>query len=222
VKPKILVSVPNTGWIHRNVAFSLLRIMGDQRVSTNIIMPVNIPYENNLNKITRQFLKEEYDFWLNIDSDNPPKNNPIDLVFLNLDLVGLPTPVWANMKEGDYPIYWNGLDEKQSVCTCKKTICECADVGWSPHKNMRGLQEVDAIGTGCFIVSRRVMLSIKKPFVREVDEDGCVTRGHDYLFCKRVKEGGFRIFCHYDYPCQHFHELEIGEIAGSMMMVKNG
>jgi len=208
-KPNVLISVPNgRGWVHKHVVFALLRLQSDNRVDKNIILPTHKPYVHNLHLVMRDFLKGDYTHWLSMDDDNPPRNNPLDLVFMDLDVVGLPTPVWANMKEGDYPIYWNALDEVED--------------GFKPHKECKGLQKVDAIGSGCMLISRRVIEALKdqKPFMREWNEEGIVEVGCDYSFCKKVRAAGFHVWAHYDYPCYHFNEIEIGEIAGAFADLK--
>ena len=146
------------------------------------------------------FLNGGEDYWLSIDDDNPPTRNPLDLVNLDLDLVGLPTPVWHNSAAGDCPYYFNALDEVGD--------------GWKPHKACEGLQEVDAIGSGCFLVARRVILAIydQQPFMRQWRNDGRVSVGCDYSFCQKVKRSGFKIHAHYDYPCEHFVELPLIEV----------
>ena len=119
-KPRVLVSVPSgDGWVHKFSVFSLMKMQGDNRVQATFIIPTHKPYVNNLHKIKNDFLKGKYDFWISFDDDNAPMKNPFDLVFLNKDIIGCPTPVWANIKVGDYPVYWNALDEK--------------DDGWVPQ-----------------------------------------------------------------------------------------
>lgn len=146
------------------------------------------------------FLDGGEDYWLSMDDDNPPLRNPLDLIELNCDLIGLPTPVWANMKPGDRPWYFNAMDRTPE--------------GFVPHEPCEGLQEVDAIGSGCFIVSRRVMLSLREqqPFARQWNADGTVHIGGDFSFCDKVKAAGFRIFAHFDYLCDHFNELPLLEV----------
>ena len=209
-KPKVLISVPNTGWIHKIVGIALLRLIQDNRVAATIIMPSHNPYENNLNHIAKDFVNGEYDFWLNIDSDNPPLNNPIDLVFLDLDMVALPTPQCHIDKNhpGERPYYW--------------VACNRVEGGYKEHQNKSGLQEVDAVGSGCMLISRRVLLRIKKPFERIYDEDGCVTIGADFNFCRKVKEAGFKIHVNYNYPCQHFKEVEMIEMIKAFEGVHRG
>ena len=198
---KVLISVCNTGWVHKHVAMALLKIQQDPRHQATVIMPTWVPYEHNLNRVVKDMINvyKDHDFWLNMDSDNPPVNNPLDLVELDKDVRGLPTPVWANMKPGDQPYYYNVLDKKPGT------------EGWKPAVG-EGLTEVDVTGSGCMLIHRRVLEKLDKPlFMREYDKDGIVTRGHDYLFCEHAQDAGFKIWTHFDYPCYHFNETELGE-----------
>ncbi len=203
---KILVSVPNTGSIHKLVSFALLKLIQDKRYKVNIIQPQHNPYENNLHHIVNDFMAGDYDFWLNIDSDNPPESNPLDLVAYNLDVIGLPTPVWhfTGKTKGERPIYENAY---------KYVPSEDAYTEW-PDKV--GLQKVDAVGTGCVLYNRRVFENPemrKAPFQRIWNADGTVERGNDIAFCERATAQGFLIFAHYDFKCLHFSELELHEVA---------
>lgn len=196
-KIKILVSVCNLCWIHKLVVFALLRLQLDQRYHITIILPTHNPYENNLNHVVKD-LREVYtdhDFWLNIDADNPPLSNPLDYISHNLDIVGFPTPVWHDKVAGDRPWYFNAVNEKNG--------------GWIPAIG-EGLIEVDAVGSGCMLVHRRVCETVIRPlFVREIDEDGCVIRGHDYLFCNKAKRAGFKVWAAFDSPCTHIVENDL-------------
>ncbi len=203
---KILVSVPNTGDIKKHVCMATDKILSDERYDVKIIRPTHNPYENNLHHIVNDFMAGDYDFWLNIDSDNPPESNPLDLVAYDLDVIGLPTPVWhyTGKIKGERPIYENAY---------KYVPGKDAYTEW-PNKN--GLQRVDAVGTGCVLYSRRVFENPemrKAPFQRRYNIDGTVERGNDIAFCERAKEQGFLIFTHYDYRCKHFSELELHEVG---------
>ncbi len=206
MRPRTLITVPNgRGWIHKHVTLALLRMMRDPAgCEINIMLPTHAPYVHNLHVIREEFLSGPYDYWLSMDDDNPPMRNPLELVQLDLDVVGCPTPVWANLKPDEPPIYWNAMDE---------VIADDGTVAFRPHSICRGLQEVDAIGSGCFLVARRVMETLRAPFMREWNSNGTVETGGDFAFGKRARAAGFRIYAHYDYACQHFHEIEIGEVA---------
>ena len=201
MQKKVLISVPNTGWIHKHVAFALLKLQQDKRHDVTIILPTHNPLENNQHHIVNDFLAGDYDFWISFDSDNPPKANVLDLVDLNRDIIGCPTPVWHTGKLGERPYYWNVYDKEGDA--------------YAEHKEMEGLQKVDATGMGCFIISRRVFLNKemqKGAFTRKLNPDGTVLKGNDISFCERATEQGFEIFAHYDYPCMHFNEVEATEI----------
>jgi hypothetical protein len=189
------------------VAFVLLNLQMDNRYSLKIIMPTHNPYENNLHHIVNDFIDSDCDFWLNIDSDNPPMNNPLDLVELDRDIIGLPTPVWhftGKEKKGERPIYWNAYDYVNSEDAYKE------------HNPKAGLQKVDAVGTGCLLISKRIFLNEKMrkgAFTRQLNSDGTVNKGNDISFCELSRSLGFNIYCHYDYPCMHFNELELNEVV---------
>ena len=205
-RKRVLVSVPNTGWIHKHVVFTLLKLQKEKRHDLKIILPTHRPLENNLHHIIKDFIEGEYDFWLEIDSDNPPINNPIDLVDYDRDIIGLPTPIihFDKNKLGEQPVYWGAYDyvkEKDA---------------YRPHREMEGLQRVDAISSGCFLISKRVFMNKemrKGVFTRTLYEDGRVDKGTDISFCERARKQGFEIYTHYGYPCRHFNEIEINEMV---------
>lgn len=210
---KVLVTVPNTGWIHKNVAFALLKLQQDKRYELKIILPTHNPLENNQHHIVKDFILGKFDYWLSFDSDNPPMNNPLDLIELNKDIIGCPTPVWhfSGKVKGERPIYWNAYDYVED----KKAYKE--------HETKEGLQKVDAIGTGCFLINKRVFENLemrKAPFSRTLYPDGRVEKGNDISFCERAKKQGFEIFAHYSYPCNHFNELELTEVIKAFSEVE--
>jgi hypothetical protein len=202
---KVLISFPNTGWIHKHVFMAGIKLMSDGRYKSTIIVPTNNPYENNLHHIRNDFIAGGYDYWLNIDADNPPMNNPLDLIELDKDIIGCPTPVYhfTDKIKGERPWYEN---------VYKYVPEEDAYLEWP---NKVGLQKVDAVGTGCLLMARRVFDEVdmrKACFSRQHNPDGTVNKGNDISFCERARELGFGIWAHYGYRCQHFNELEMHEV----------
>ena len=169
--------------------------------------------EHTHHLVLNDFMKGDFDFWLNIDSDNPPRKNPLDLIDLDLDIVGCPTPVWHFKREkvGERPIYWNAYKWNE------------AKQGYNEWPVKEGLQMVDAIGFGCFLFNRRVFEDPrmrKAPFQRTYHEDGTVDRGLDLAFSERARKNGHRIFAHYGYPCNHFNELALIEVIQAHQELK--
>ncbi len=205
---KVLITVPNLHWIHKLVVHRLLLLQQDRRYGVTIQMPSNKPFENNLHHIINDFMAGDWDFWLSMDDDNPPEQNPLDLVELDKDIIGLPTPIWHYTgKKGERPIYWNGYDYRPG------------NDAYAEHEPKEGLTRVDAIGTGCFMIARRVFENPelrKGAFTRKLNADGTVNKGNDISFCERAREQGFEIWAHYGYSCRHVSEVELAEVEQSI------
>ena len=209
---KVLFTVPTNPshpYIHKACVSPIVKILGDSRHSVRFMSPSHRPFENNLHHIVNTFLKGDYDYWLSFDADNPPRRNPLDLIEFDRDIMGCPTPILHFGKIGERPVYYSAYKKKEGGYT-----------EWRPQK---GLQKVDAIGTGCFLIARRVFLNKelhKGAFTRKLNEDGTVNKGNDISFCERVTEQGFEIWTHFDYPCNHHNEVEINEMKKYMLGYK--
>jgi hypothetical protein len=207
-KKKVFVTVPCVGWLRREIKEVFMHLLTDERVFCTFMDPVHKPVENNMMHCVKHFMAGDADFWLSMDSDNPPFKNPLDLVFLNKDIVGCPTPIWKweDSEETNYrPIQWNAFRYKPETDN------------YTEHQPKKGLQKVDAIGSGCFVVARRVF---ENPVMRTTGwhrkwcpEQGTVYKGLDISFCERAREQGFEVYAHFDYPCDHFCEMSLVEIS---------
>jgi len=201
-RPRIYINVPNLNWVHYSVAAALLRYRLDNRVDVNVELSTHRPYVQNLNRGVKNFMESDYDFWLNMDADNAPKRNPFDLAFLDRDVIGLAVPIWKDR-----------LDEKKKLVRGHCFLSGMKRVtktGYAPHQVYdQGIQEVDAVGSGCMMVARRVFEGMNAPFMRKFNKEGLVTLGCDYYFSQKAKRNGWRIWCHFDYICRHFKELEL-------------
>lgn len=228
-RKKVLVACCNgRGWIHKGVVFAAMKMIQDPRHSVTFIAPTHSPYVQNLHKTVNDFLNRGDDFLLIMDDDNPPLRNPIDLVELDCDVVGLPTPVWHSAVKGDRPFYLNALNEVRDVAGKVEGFKPVDSI---PGFDLNGLQEVDAVGTGCVLIARRVLIELMRrcvgnpmetPFMRRWNDRGEVEMGNDYAFCSRARDAGFKIRAHFDYTCQHFNELELQETVGSFQALHAG
>ncbi len=210
-KKKVLLTFPTSPanpYLHKHVVFASWRIIADPRFEITPLIPSHNPLENNLNKIVKEFIAGDFDYWLSIDSDNPPFANPLDDVELDLDIIGFPTPVWHydgdESKKGERPIYYNALVKHED--------------GFRPFDPIPGLHSVDAIGGGCFLIARRVFEHPdmqKGAFLRIYDREGIVEVGNDIAFSMRAKAAGFNIYADFDRPCRHFNEIELFEVVAA-------
>jgi len=194
-KKKIYVAVLNQGNIRADLNLVLMRMMQDGRHSLKITYPSLKDIAHNRNQIVKDFLKSGYDYLLMLDDDTVPQHNILDLVYLDKDIIGVPYPQW---NEGD--IYWVVMDKVEDGY---KAI---------PIKERGGLKKVDALGTGCILIARRVLEEIKAPFMRKWSDEGLAEIGLDFYFCDKAREKGFEVWCHWNYPCEHYKNIGLMQV----------
>ena len=193
---KVLFTIPNgNGLMHKECHMAAIKIMGDGRYKVDHSCPTLAPYAHNLNTCVQAVLDGGYDYWLTFDDDNPPLYNPLDRVGDNLDVCGFPTLVW-NQRENP-PFYFNAFIEHEDK--------------YKPWPTCEGLQEVDAIGSGCMLIARRVLEALQdnQPFCRIWDDKGLVELGGDLNFCRKARAAGYRIWADYERPCEHWKHIPI-------------
>lgn len=202
---KVFITVPCLDDMSRHVVMRLLQLQSDERYQVDFCFPSFTPSEACRSHALGAFLEGEYHYWLSIDSDNPPSRNPLDLVELDLDLVGCPTPVWQYSGDAGLPtLIWNVYQVD-------------AEKNHLPYILGQGLQRVDAIGTGCFLAARRVFSHPglqDAPFARRWSHDGTITLGSDLALCERVRAAGFKIWVHWDHLCSHYSPINLLEVMG--------
>lgn len=69
-----------------------------------------------------------------------------------------------------------------------------------------GLQEVDAIGTGCLLIRRDVLEKMQRPWFEFSDR-----MGEDMFFCDQAKKLGYHILLDGDVKCRHLTVIDVGE-----------
>lgn len=196
----VFLTLPNLHWLHKLVVAKAIGILQDKRYQVTLQMPSNKPFEATLQDCVDMLIDGPYEYWVSIDADNPPERNPLDLIALNKDVIGCPTPIYHYSKKGDRPIYWNAYQK--------------ADGLYREWPVRDGLQKVDAIGTGCFVAHRRVFEGdLRYGAFQRKWKQGRVERGNDLAFCERATEAGFEIYAHYDYPAEHMVEVPLNETA---------
>ena len=209
---KLYLAILNKGWIRRELVHTLLEMKGTKGVKItleNLNKTFANPICSNRNSITKRFLATDDDFLMMIDDDVLPLHNPAELVFADKDVIGSP----AKVRQKGRNINWVAYVKQQSK---------------SPHTKQEGyipvdfqsvddtidLLSVDVVGTGCILIKRKVLESIKAPFLNEFDEDGISSYGTDFAFCRRVVEAGFEIYTTPQRVCEHIKEVGLLDIRG--------
>ena len=208
IHPKtIFLSFLSQGWLRQEVVGNLVDMLTDSKYHKFLSFQTHKPYENNISHCAKAFRSSACDYWLNIDSDNPCIKNPLDLVECDKDIIAFPTPI-TQVYEGQHHLAFNVY--------CEDTESPGNYIPQTPPKD-KGLQKVDIVGSGCFLVKHKVIKAITQPFIRQIDEFGCATWGPDFHFCKEAKGKGFEIYAHWDYTCSHFKEINLGLLLDDSM-----
>lgn len=191
VKPKVLIAILcHSGWIHSSMLKVVHEMLTDDRIEAEMLLAQMTPVDYTRNSIVRYALMKNKDWIISIDHDNAPTKNPVDLLFLGKDLIYCPTPMHADMGIRMNCFLENG------------------------YKKGEGLQEVTRIGSGCYVISKKALEAIPMPhFKFDTTDDGKVTRSEDIRFCDIAREAGIQPYVHTDYPCHHFHEVDLWEIV---------
>jgi GT2 family glycosyltransferase len=166
-----------------------------------ITYPNEKPISNNRNKIVQNFLlQKEFDYLLMIDSDIIPPRNILNLADFQKDIISavcfmyqqdMVAPlILMRQKEGQY--------------------------GIANFKGYEGLIEVDAVGTGCLMLSRKVLEDIPAPFADVFDKHGVRKYGLDLAFCQKAKAKGYKIYCHLDYVAEHYVKIGLQRVYGAL------
>jgi len=200
-KIKVYVAILNRGWFRREVAARLLpkmkKMKGLEITLENPSKTWDHPISSNRNQIVKRFLATDNEFLLMLDNDVVPLGNPLRFVFANKDVVGSP----AKVRQGDRQLNWVAYVKRPDRD-------EYAPVDFTKVDQEVELLKVDAIGTGCILIHRRVLEEVgKAPFHTTFDEDGILTEGTDFAFSRRAREAGFEIYTTPKDVCEHFKDL---------------
>lgn len=163
------------------------------------------PIDNARSHLVNKFLETDGDYLLFIDNDNPPRGNPLELVKEDFDIFVCPTLLWSSEIHkrgmGKNPLVWNVFN-----------YVEALDKWGSLERIKAGSFEIDAGGTGCMLIARRVLEAVRPAFHRSWNEDGTVDQGSDLLFCKQAKGKGFKVWTNFAYQCGHLKRLDLLEV----------
>ena len=187
----IYLAILNQGEIRTDLAQVINVLIQQDSYRIHLTYPVAKPITNNRNTIVQKFLATDCDYLMMIDSDIVPPMNILNLIDFQKDIV---TPLMFVKQKGMLiPLF---------LKRNKDGIYDADD-----YLTKTGLQEVDAVGTGCIVIRREVIEKIKHPFENVYDEDGIKTLGNDYYFCQRAKKLGFKVWVHLDYVEGH-HSIQ--------------
>jgi hypothetical protein len=72
-----------------------------------------------------------------------------------------------------------------------------------------GIEEVDTITGGCFLIKRHVLEDTGYRFKFEYNDDGIRTKSADVVFSETMKKHGYKLYAHYDIVCHHVRTVDL-------------
>ena len=138
-----------------------------------------------------------------IDSDIIPPKNILNLADFQKDVIS--------------PICF--IFQKDVVAPLLLNMNKEGTYGMADFKGHEGLIEVDGIGTGCIMLSRRVLEDVSKdeaPFADIFDKHGVRKYGLDLAFCQRAKAKGYKVYAHLDYSTEHYVRMGLSKVYQSL------
>lgn len=202
---KLYLAILNKGWLRREISARVLPQMietpGVKITWENPAKTWDHPISSNRNGIRVRYLKTDCDFVLMIDDDVVPLSNPAELVFADKDVIGMPAKVRQEVRSLNWAAYVKNEKDEHGY----------APVDFDRVDTDIDLLRVDAVGTGCILIKRKVLESIEAPFNCKYDKDGILTMGTDMAFCERAKAAGFEIYTTPQRICEHFKEIGMAD-----------
>lgn len=175
---KLGIGIANSGSIHIDTAFSLIRMLNSFPYDYDVIFKRGSILHYSREEIVKAAIKLNCTHLLFVDTDMVFQGDAVlRLLERNKDIIGVqyntrkePTMPTAFMKEG-----------------------QTGD-----------LQEAISVATGFMLIDLKVFKDIKEPwFFWKSDENGQVLMGEDYWFCDKAKEAGYKIYCDLSIPVGH-------------------
>jgi len=201
-KKGVYIAVLNQGGIRPELAHVLHQMPSQDKYEVIITYPMDKPITQNRNKIVQDFLpRKEFDYLMMIDGDIVPPINILNLADFQVDIVA--PMLFAYQKMMIVPLALR--EDKDGLYKI------------AAFRGDEGLMEVDAVGSGCIMMSREVLEKVKFPFKNEYDADGIKKIGLDLHFCKEAKKLGFKVYTHLDYICSHWMEFDLKTIYNWML-----
>jgi len=204
----VYIAIPNTGTVRAELAKRICDIVATSKRKVGFNTVKNVPHDCSRNVIVKDFLDNPNlsgaDWLLMIDSDIVPPLNILDMTLADKDV----TTAFCRVKRND-----DGVSRDIPVCLYRES--EGQDYEYDPSRMTGDLQKCDAVGTGCILIHRRVLVKMreamkdwpseKKGWFRFIyDEEGKMVKGEDLDFSEKARELGFEIWFDSRFRCLHF------------------
>ncbi len=178
-----MVAVPTRGQIQWQTVTRLNEIRdANPSLAPVVFEPGNLSVAATRNQIVRRFMETDKTVLVMVDDDVVPPPHLLDIAgFLpEYAMVGVPYPLW-NAEAGLF----------LSVFRREPEGLKLADL-------TEGLNDVDALGTGCVAISRDALHHMGRNPFRFDNSPELESTSEDFIFCADLLDEGFKIGCWWD------------------------
>lgn len=199
---KVYIAIPSrTGQIFFELSLRLSQWSKQTAIKATVVYhPFLSPIDHARNVIVNDFLHTDYTHLMMIDDDIVPPVDALErLLFHNKAIVAAACPLIGPDKDGKLVTTMNAynLNTNEEYIIVKST----------------GLQKVDAVGTGCIMIERKVLEEMKvPPFTTEYNGEGIKYRGEDLNFCYQAKLIGIETYVDFKLECKHIKSCNLLEL----------
>jgi hypothetical protein len=178
---KVFLGVPNTG----NLRVELVEWIFKQGLK-HVYLPNIRPVDTNRNHIVDTFLQTDCEWLLMVDSDLVPPNDVLEMINNDVDICS----AWICINKG-----------QEIIPLAMKEV----EGGYQAYATLKqGINKVDATGTGCLLLKRKVFDKVERPFFQfKYNKAGYLVAGEDFNFCKKASEY-FDIHFDTRFRCKHY------------------
>ncbi len=200
---KVFVAIPTGGSMRPELLPYFVNLIRNPKYShheINIAITTQGMTVPNRGKLVNQFLDSDNDWLLFLDADMVPPPNALDMIDNGVEVCSGVYYTW--LKDILYPLVVEKSERKEDKGMYLPYT--------KPFPEDTHLIEVDAVGAGILLVHKSVFKKLKKPyFINLFDDDGQRTKGHDYLFCEKVKKAGYKVYVDTRVFCEHWKTIDL-------------
>jgi hypothetical protein len=205
----IMISTPTLGNMRIETAQRIAKLLEDDVVWPDA--PVTQPIDAARNKAVELFMgmsSDPDDRLLFIDNDIVPPLGVVNrLLGHNKDIVGACCFVMTEDEGQYFPIPTSFLyDEFNEL---------------NVHYGS-GLAKVDATGSGCIMVKRKVYETMTRPYEYTYRPNGEGYMGEDFNFCLKAADNGFDTWFDWGCVCDHIRPCSIKGVNDFLARKQNG
>lgn len=185
----VIVCMITYGDVKAMTTFDLVNLMLDTPGAV-FGMVTGTYLEENRNGVAETFMNSNADYLAFIDTDMRfPKYAIKKLMERDVDIIG------SNYRQRRLPL-WTARKDNHDV----------------PSEDKTGIEEVEFIGMGVCLISRRVFEKMKKPWFPRIWMEGGFFEGEDVGFCRQARDLGFKVYVDHDLTqeVQHIGEVYLG------------